>query len=46
MTPGVLAVKTIPSLRHNLWTASFAFVIVLLVGTELISSFFGIQRGC
>ncbi len=28
----MLAVKTIPSLRHNLWTASFAFVVVLLVG--------------
>ena len=32
MVAGVLAVKTIPSLRHNLWTASFAFVVVLLVG--------------
>jgi hypothetical protein len=32
MIAGVLAVKTIPSLRQNLWTASFAFIIVLLVG--------------
>jgi hypothetical protein len=28
----VLAVKTILSVRQNLWTASLAFVVVLLVG--------------